>query len=118
MCSLPTIMHLPPLPPAPSWYPGHMSKFARALPNLLAETHVVLEARDVRLPLTSINPALETALAKWKTDRDRLGASSGAGVCERIVVYTKRDLVNPRGEEVCRFVSSNPLFLLISANSR
>ena len=49
----------PPLPPPRSWYPGHMSKFARQLPALLARTDVVLELRDARLPLTSVHPALE-----------------------------------------------------------
>jgi hypothetical protein len=54
----------PLLPPAPSWYPGHMSKFAKALPGLLARTDVVLELRDARLPLTSINGPLE---GEWLT---------------------------------------------------
>jgi mitochondrial GTPase 1 len=49
----------PLLPIPPSWYPGHMSKFAKALPALLTKTDVVLELRDARLPLTSINGTLE-----------------------------------------------------------
>ncbi|KAF8320408.1 P-loop containing nucleoside triphosphate hydrolase protein [Clavulina sp. PMI_390] len=85
------------LPPPPSWYPGHMAAFAKALPNLLPKTHVVLEVRDIRLPLTSINPQLENALAQWR------GNSRGAGkACEHIVVYTKRDLVPSWGERRLR----------------
>lgn len=84
------------LPATRSWFPGHMSTFMRQLPALLAQTHVVLEVRDVRLPLTSINPHLEFALDKWKRSRASL---STASVCERIVVYTKRDLIDG-GEEV------------------
>lgn len=49
-----------PLLPAPtSWYPGHMTLFTRMLPALLRRTDVVLELRDSRLPLTSINPNFE-----------------------------------------------------------
>lgn len=83
------------LPPPPSWYPGHMAAFAKTLPSLLPKTHVVLEVRDIRLPLTSINPQLEDALGQWR------GNGRGGGkVCERIVVYTKKDLVPQWGEEV------------------
>ena len=53
-------MFPPPLPPAPSWYPGHMSRFARLLPAFLSRTDIVIELRDARLPLTSINPAFES----------------------------------------------------------
>lgn len=49
----------PVLPAAPSWYPGHMTQFARALPGLLRRTDIVLELRDARLPLTSINRNFE-----------------------------------------------------------
>ena len=79
-----------------SWFPGHMAAFTRQLPALLAQTHVVLEVRDIRLPLTSINPVLESALDKWKKSRAN---SASAAPCERIVVYTKRDLIDG-GEEV------------------
>jgi len=47
---------LPPLlPPSQSWYPGHMTQFSRMLPSLLERTDVVLDLRDARLSLTSIN---------------------------------------------------------------
>lgn len=39
-----------------------MMKFSRMLPALLTRTDVVLELRDARLPLTSINRTLEGAL--------------------------------------------------------
>lgn len=58
------LSHIPfPALPAPqSWYPGHMTQFARMLPALLMRTDVVLELRDARLPLTSINRKFEGAL--------------------------------------------------------
>ncbi|CAG7849886.1 SubName: Full=Uncharacterized protein {ECO:0000313/EMBL:CCA70366.1} [Serendipita indica DSM 11827] len=80
---------LPPLPPASSWYPGHMALFAKNLPQLLSNTHVVLEARDARLPLTSINPNFEEMLEKWRKNR----GGGLAGPVERVVVYNKVDLV-------------------------
>jgi hypothetical protein len=49
----------PPLPPPQSWYPGHMTQFFRILPDLLARTDVVLELRDARLPLSSVNRNFE-----------------------------------------------------------
>ena len=49
----------PVLPAPPSWYPGHMTQFTRQLPTLLRRTDVVLELRDARLPLTSINRNFE-----------------------------------------------------------
>ena len=51
------------LPSPPSWYPGHMRQFMRMLPALLSRTDVVLELRDARLPLTSINGTFEGMIA-------------------------------------------------------
>ncbi|KAI0764591.1 P-loop containing nucleoside triphosphate hydrolase protein [Trametes elegans] len=105
-----THVPFPPLPAPPSWFPGHMLQFQRMLPTLLNKTDVVLELRDARLPLTSINRNFEGALQKWRRERGRgqsFGLSSSsdphavppeagpstAPVCERVVVFSKRDLV-------------------------
>lgn len=79
-----------------SWFPGHMATFLRhQLPTLLSsQVDVVLEVRDVRMPLTSIHPDLEGILSQWRERRKQ------GKVCERIVVYTKRDLVDVLGQEV------------------
>jgi mitochondrial GTPase 1 len=37
-----------------------MSRFTRLLPAFLSRTDIVIELRDSRLPLTSINPAFES----------------------------------------------------------
>lgn len=55
----------PALPAPPSWFPGHMLQFQRTLPHLLTRTDVVLELRDARLPLTSINRKFEGACDLW-----------------------------------------------------
>lgn len=81
------------LPVAPSWYPGHMNAFNKLLPALLARTDIVLELRDTRMPLTSINPTFESTVSRWRADRRQ---KPGA-CCERIVVYGKRDLVSDWG---------------------
>jgi ribosome biogenesis GTPase A len=118
------------LPPPPSWYPGHMAKFARMLPALLSRTDVVLELRDSRLPLTSINNKLEGtlcsvllsfvstvafivgALQRWRAERG--SSPSSVHPCERIVVLNKRDLVPEWGMEV----SSLPDYPASSKRSR
>ncbi|KAL5480967.1 MTG1 [Sanghuangporus weigelae] len=105
------------LPTPPSWYPGHMRQFMRNLPAYLSRTDVVLELRDARLPLTSINTTFEGALRKWQHERWKLAqafnsssqqssASRGPSlrghsslVCERIIVMNKRDLVPDWGIE-------------------
>lgn len=48
----------------PSWYAGHMRRAMLSLPSLLARhpPPLVIEARDARLPLTSINPAFDQLL--------------------------------------------------------
>ncbi|KAF8069003.1 P-loop containing nucleoside triphosphate hydrolase protein [Lyophyllum atratum] len=102
-----THIPLPSLPIPPSWFPGHMMKFTRMLPALLTRTDVVLEIRDSRLPLTSINRTLEGALQKWRLERgwdpnnpNRRIVNTGA--CERIIVLNKRDLVPQWGMEPFR----------------
>lgn len=65
-----SVIPFPALPTPPSWFPGHMNRFTKQLPALLSRTDVVLELRDARLPLTSINHNLEseseaTALAPF-----------------------------------------------------
>jgi ribosome biogenesis GTPase A len=93
------MLKAPPLPPANNWFPGHMAVFAKNLPQLLRNTHVVLEARDARLPLTSINPRFETLLKQWFIER----GSGLAGPVQRIVIYNKMDLVPSWGIEVRDF---------------
>lgn len=75
-----------------------MASFSKSLPLLLQSTHVVLEARDARLPLTSINPAFENILKKWHHER----GGGIVGPVERIVLYNKADLVPQWGIAVSR----------------
>ncbi|KAJ6494945.1 P-loop containing nucleoside triphosphate hydrolase protein [Mycena vulgaris] len=107
-----THIPFPLLPMAPSWFPGHMMKFTRMLPALLTRTDVVLELRDSRLPLTSINRTLEGALQKWRLERGWDPNDAGRRVvnstaCERIIVFNKRDLVPEWGLEPFRKAMSS-----------
>ncbi|EGN92858.1 hypothetical protein SERLA73DRAFT_190431 [Serpula lacrymans var. lacrymans S7.3] len=111
-----TSIPFPALPSPPSWFPGHMNRFSKQLPALLSRTDVVLELRDSRLPLTSINTNLEGALRKWRAERgahnypqSHMESSAspskigfGGPICERIVVFNKRDLVPEWGFEPFR----------------
>ncbi|KAG1736080.1 P-loop containing nucleoside triphosphate hydrolase protein [Suillus paluster] len=114
---MPPAMPFPALPSAPSWFPGHMNRFTKQLPALLSRTDVVLELRDSRLPLTSINNNLEGAINKWRAERGHhstqfppfspltpANSSLGYGgpICERIVVLNKRDFVPEWGVEPFR----------------
>ena len=47
-----------------SWYPGHMLKAKRELAKKLKSVDVVLEMRDARIPISSVNHDLEELLYK------------------------------------------------------
>ena len=105
----------------PSWFAGHMAKSLREMGTLLQDIDLVIEARDARLPLTSINRAFDAVLEKsWgrRMDLDALSGDDGESSTsgrrsgpnmgynvggkgkERLVVYTKKDLAEERYEKV------------------
>jgi hypothetical protein len=86
----------------PSWFAGHMARSLRDLPSLLEDIDLVIEARDARLPLTSVNGAFDSVLEKvWGyLKEDKLRSMEGGHGKEKIVVYTKRDLAEQKYEEV------------------
>lgn len=107
----------------PSWFAGHMAKSLREMGTLLQDIDLVIEARDARLPLTSINRAFDAVLEKsWgrRMDLDALGGDGESSTSasgrrgsgpnmgynvggkgkERLVVYTKKDLAEERYEKV------------------
>lgn len=62
------------------WYPTHQSRALRQLKQGLHHIDLVVEVRDARIPLTTINTEFDDILG----NRDRL------------VVYNKSDLANPQ----------------------
>lgn len=87
-------------PVTPTWYIGHMHRAMRSLPSLLARhpPPLVVEVRDARLPLTSINPHFEEVLQNAPSAGQRVALENGelvdGWVARRLIVYTKRDLVD------------------------
>ncbi|KAI9723519.1 MAG: Mitochondrial GTPase [Chrysothrix sp. TS-e1954] len=82
-----------------SYYLGHHAKGLAKMRSLLAQTSIVLECRDYRIPLTSRNPLLENSLSSSMSD---------SGI-KRIIVYTKRDLGFPDHADTPRSVKAEAL---------
>jgi ribosome biogenesis GTPase A len=59
-----------------SYFLGHHRAGLRKMQNMLSSIDYVVECRDSRVPVTSVNPMFEEALGKTR----------------RLIVYTKRDL--------------------------
>lgn len=66
-----------------------MRKALRVMDERIGRCDLLIEVRDARLPLTSINPAF-----------NRFAASAIGQRAARLVVYCKRDLGDRRFEEV------------------
>ncbi|KAJ1803666.1 Mitochondrial GTPase 1, partial [Coemansia sp. RSA 2599] len=59
-----------------NWFPGHMAKGIKQMQDQLRAVDLVVETRDARIPLSSINPQFERII----------------GSKSRLVVYNKADL--------------------------
>ena len=66
------------------WFPGHMAKSLRKLKEGIADIDMVIEVRDARIPLSSVNTKLEQVLGRR----------------ERLIIYNKADLANPNYQKV------------------
>ena len=45
-----------------NWFPGHMRKAVRDLPDQIKKVDLFLEVRDARIPLSSHNPHLDSII--------------------------------------------------------
>ncbi|KAJ3366038.1 Mitochondrial GTPase [Allomyces javanicus] len=52
-----------------NWFPGHMAKGLREMRNKMRQVDVIIEVRDARVPVSSMNPAFEAMLTRAATDR-------------------------------------------------
>ncbi|KAJ1335924.1 mitochondrial GTPase 1 [Microdochium nivale] len=84
-----------------SYFLGHHAKALKEMVKLLSSIGIVFECRDVRIPLTSANPNLERALAGR----------------ERIIVYTKSDLLDP-DRDMKGIKSREPIKALLNFHER
>ncbi|PWN46324.1 hypothetical protein IE81DRAFT_338765 [Ceraceosorus guamensis] len=66
----------------PSWYAGHMYRAMRSLPSLLNRSPppLIIEVRDARLPLSSVNPAFERMLRGNSSAKSRQNKGKGKEV--------------------------------------
>ncbi|ORZ01544.1 P-loop containing nucleoside triphosphate hydrolase protein [Syncephalastrum racemosum] len=62
-----------------NWFPGHMLKGMRLISERLNSVDLVVEVRDARIPLASVNPNFEKLVGRKP----------------RLVVYNKQDLADP-----------------------
>ncbi|PHZ15855.1 GTPase [Rhizopus microsporus ATCC 52813] len=62
-----------------NWFPGHMAKGIRLISERLNSVDLVVEVRDARIPLSSVNPNFEKVVGKRP----------------RMIVYNKSDLADP-----------------------
>lgn len=101
----------------PSWYAGHMYRAMRSLPVLLSRQPppLIIETRDARLPISSVNPAFEEIFHSMKGIANRKKGNekdiseqdseidarrSIVDLSEwrrrRLIVYNKADLIDTR----------------------
>lgn len=66
-----------------NWFPGHMAKGLRLISERLNSVDLVVEVRDARIPLSSINPNFEKVVGKRP----------------RLIVYNKFDLADPASKK-------------------
>lgn len=76
-----------------------MAKALKEMHQRIRETDLVIETRDARLPLSSINPAFEDMLQAASVN----DSQSARPTPHRLIVYNKKDLADPRLERVCLF---------------
>ncbi|MCL7033661.1 hypothetical protein MKW94_027582 [Papaver nudicaule] len=62
-----------------NWFPGHMASATRAIRDRLKLADFVIEVRDARIPLSSVNGDLQAALSSKR----------------RVIALNKKDLANP-----------------------
>ena len=63
-----------------TWFPGHMRKATKVIEENIKNAEAVVEIRDARVPLSSVNPSFEDLVKKYSKPR--------------IVVLNKADLVS------------------------
>ncbi|KAG0148254.1 hypothetical protein CROQUDRAFT_132064 [Cronartium quercuum f. sp. fusiforme G11] len=99
----------------PSWHIGHMAKALREMNQRIKDTDVVIEARDARLPLSSINPAFEDMLLQnFPVNQTQ----STRPMPHRLIVYNKKDLADQKLEQPLREAFARNGQSILFTNSR
>ncbi|GAA5891727.1 hypothetical protein JCM5296_001844 [Sporobolomyces johnsonii] len=86
-----------------SWYIGHMQRALREIQSMVQshELDLIIETRDARMPLSSINPAFERLLEQQAGGAFG-SAAAGIGKTKRLIVYNKADLAQECFQEPLR----------------
>ncbi|POW06232.1 hypothetical protein PSTT_09113 [Puccinia striiformis] len=84
----------------PTWHLGHMVKAIRDMKQRMKAVDVVIETRDARLPLTSINPIFEEILHSQLSNKTPTSTSTSEPI--RLIVYNKKDLADQDLEKPLR----------------
>ncbi|GAA6008757.1 hypothetical protein JCM11491_003423 [Sporobolomyces phaffii] len=85
-----------------SWFIGHMRRALTEIQYMI-QSHsldLIIETRDARMPLTSINPAFERLLEQQAGGK--FGPNAGVGATKRLIVYNKADLAQECFQEPIR----------------
>ncbi|KAI9024342.1 P-loop containing nucleoside triphosphate hydrolase protein [Phycomyces nitens] len=67
-----------------NWFPGHMAKGLRMISEKLNSVDLIVEVRDARIPLSSVNPNFEKVVGRKP----------------RLIVYNKHDLAHPDTKDI------------------
>lgn len=79
-----------------NWFPGHMAAATRAIRNRLKLADLVIEVRDARIPISSVNSDLQPHLSLKR----------------RVVALNKKDLANPNIMHVIIIFFVTPTLLI------
>ncbi|PVV00144.1 hypothetical protein BB559_000087 [Furculomyces boomerangus] len=77
-----------------NWFPGHMTKGLRKIKETLRNVDLIVELRDSRVPISSINYEFEKVIGRMN----------------RLVVYNKVDLIPIESQKVCLKLGTNVAF--------
>jgi ribosome biogenesis GTPase A len=80
-----------------NWYPGHMVKATRLMIEKLKSVDYVIEVRDTRLPLTSMNSVFEEEIRKRK--KPRLLIFNKADLCDIKQIESIEKYFNEKQEQ-------------------
>lgn len=77
-----------------SYFLGHHNAALSRMRRVLSNVGLVIECRDMRVPLSTWNPLLESTLMYGSVGRTPVSSGPASASRSRIIVYTKRDLIS------------------------
>eukprot|EP00943_MAST-04B_sp_MAST-4B-sp1_P004797 g4797.t1 len=92
-----------------SWFPGHMRKAMRLIEEKLKLADAVIEVRDARIPISSINPTFNDLVEKYKRPK--------------LIVINKADLIDVQDrawvkQHICKTEITNDVIFTSAKKSK